>query len=156
MPTDEEEQLERMLTERRVRSGETNISSFQNFDPAAPPGTSLRTRLEYLAPTARNVFMFSTDDDDGGVGASARARVRMAAQNGDLPLPPRRRPMNVIPTAEEIEEDAGESGMKMFGTDVPYYLDPLPAPIPQMVGGAASLKRPRSAFVSRNSEMAAR
>lgn len=122
IPTDEEEEIERARTEQRIRNSE---SSWRD----APPSSTSRTRLEYLpdAPATRSVF---TDDEES---AENDVRVR-------LNIPPRqsmrgsvRRMEEIIAAMRKVGEGQRVEEKVFFGTSEPYYLDPLPVSLEEMV-----------------------
>lgn len=147
VPTDEEEEIERVRTEQRLRSGDAVFTA-----PAASTST-MRTRLEYLTPTTRSVFNYGLEDEDAAPNPNIPARVRL-----NLPATQAHRRVQQL-ASEAILQKSSEnasSGDRYFGTDAPYRISPLPNTLPNSTSTTIPSVLPERKFVTRQSEFAAR
>ncbi|OCB91635.1 hypothetical protein A7U60_g1096 [Sanghuangporus baumii] len=126
IPTDEEEEIDRILTAQRVRTNQ-GVAWRSSTNASSSSSTVLRTRLEYLAPTTRSVFSHATDDDDDDENTSD-IRVRLGIASA---LPSRRfvgptPRFNVFSDAWKEKEKEREPEQEFFGTSEPYFVSPIP------------------------------
>ncbi|KAL5495622.1 hypothetical protein ACEPAI_1085 [Sanghuangporus weigelae] len=126
IPTDEEEEIDRILTAQRIRTNQ-GVAWRSSTNASSSSSTVLRTRLEYLAPTTRSVFSHATDDDEDDENTSD-IRVRLGIASA---LPSRRFAgptprFNVFSDAWKEKEKEREPEQEFFGTSEPYFVSPIP------------------------------
>ncbi|THH11769.1 hypothetical protein EW145_g430 [Phellinidium pouzarii] len=147
VPTDEEEEIERNRTEQRIRNSR---SAFNNAFATS------RARLEYLAPTTRNVFIYGAEESEEGSSDATRIRLHLPGQV-------HRRVQQLANSARDGLATENVTEQESLGTLEPYYLCPLPTPLELMTLDLHSPKpkhrqmsQPKGLTVSYESEMAAR
>ncbi|KAL5518614.1 hypothetical protein ACEPAH_297 [Sanghuangporus vaninii] len=126
IPTDEEEEIDRILTAQRIRTNQ-GVAWRSSTNASSSSSAVLRTRLEYLAPTTRSVFSHATDDDEDDENTSD-IRVRLGIASA---LPSRRFAgptprFNIFSDAWKEKEKEREPEQEFFGTSEPYFVRPIP------------------------------
>lgn len=153
IPTDEEEELERERTERRLRSSDSSLLPTL----AGLGSTTSRDRTEYttITPTTRNTLSYSRDNaDEDTAGGVMRVRLNLPVSAHHRRQLAAAREATLLEIKKEFNREQ-EQEPRIFGTTVPYHLDPLPVPSAQYFATLKPQTR-KGASVSRQSEIAAR
>ncbi|KAL5534596.1 hypothetical protein ACEPAG_1059 [Sanghuangporus baumii] len=126
IPTDEEEEIDRILTAQRIRTNQ-GVAWRSGTNASSSSSAILRTRLEYLAPTTRSVFSHATDDDEDDENTSdirVRLGITSAMRSRRFVGPTPR--FNVFSDAWKEKEKEREPEQEFFGTSEPYFISPIP------------------------------
>ncbi|KAK0466386.1 uncharacterized protein EV420DRAFT_827679 [Desarmillaria tabescens] len=149
IPYDEEEEIERNRLHQRLRTHERRLTTQPIIEPSSQ-------RLSDLIPVTQTSIYA---DEDATI--YRRPRVRLGRLEGGDPFEYNRTSLDLSPGQYDYlypsrHTAPSNEGPEYYGSDVPFYVDPLPMPLSEMVS-SPSLRRKKSAVrVHKNASLAGR
>ncbi|PBK76677.1 hypothetical protein ARMSODRAFT_948502 [Armillaria solidipes] len=148
IPYDEEEEIERNRFHQRLRTHERRLT--------AQPVTEPSQRLSDLVPVTQTSIYA---DDDATI--YRRPRVRLGRLEGGDPFEYNRASLDLSSGQYDYlypsrRTAPSNEDPEYYGSDVPFYVDPLPMPLSEMVSSPSSRLEKRAVRVHKNASLAGR
>lgn len=149
IPYDEEEEIERNRFHQRLRTHERRLTA----QPVTEPSSQ---RLSDLVPVTQTSI--SADDD---ATIYRRPRVRLGRLEGGDPFEYNRASLDLSSSQYDYlypsrRTAPSNEDPEYYGSDVPFYVDPLPMPLSEMVSSPSSRLEKSAVRVHKNASLAGR